>query len=145
MGQVRDEGVTGPSADALTASEVQQSQRGETLQVGQTAIRQLTATWTQTDSQNEISVCFKCSLHAGIRNSAKDCFELKASPLCNTTDQPQVERASLYFQQTERSLKRIDSCPFQESHCPSLSIIHVNNMSRVVFNHELQYLDQIVH
>lgn len=46
VGQVRDEGVTGASADAFTASEVQQSQRGQTLQVGQTAVCQLTATWT---------------------------------------------------------------------------------------------------
>lgn len=49
MGQVGDEGVTASSADVLTASEVQQSQRGEALQVGQTAVCQLTATWTDTD------------------------------------------------------------------------------------------------
>lgn len=55
VGQVRNEGVAGPSADALTASEVQQSQRGEALQVGQTAISQLAATWTQADGQ--LSVC----------------------------------------------------------------------------------------
>lgn len=47
VGQIRDEGVAGPSADALTAPEVQQRQRGETLHVGQTAVCQLTATWTQ--------------------------------------------------------------------------------------------------
>lgn len=44
VGQVRDEGVAGSSADALTASEVQQSQRGETLHIGQTAVCQLTTT-----------------------------------------------------------------------------------------------------
>lgn len=48
MRQVRDEGVTGSSAYILTTSEVQQSQRGEPLHVGQAAIRQLTTAWTQT-------------------------------------------------------------------------------------------------
>lgn len=51
VGQIRDEGVAGSSADALTAPEVQQRQRGETLHVGQTSICQLTATWTQTQGQ----------------------------------------------------------------------------------------------
>lgn len=133
VGQVRDEGVTGPSADALTASEVQQSQRGETLQVGQTAICQLTATWRQTDRIRLVSAL---SALCTLVSPPKIVYELKEASLCNTTDQPQVEWMSLYFQQTER---------FQESHCPSLSIIHINNISRVVFNHELQYLDQVVH
>lgn len=44
VGQVGDEGVTGSPADALAASEVQQGERGETLQVGQAAVRQLAAT-----------------------------------------------------------------------------------------------------
>ena len=54
VGQVRDEGVTGSSTDSLTASEVQQSQRGETLQVGQTAVRQLTAAYTHTHKGTHI-------------------------------------------------------------------------------------------
>lgn len=53
MGQVGDEGVAGPSADALTASEVKQSQRGETLHVGETAVGQLAAAWTH--SQQPLS------------------------------------------------------------------------------------------
>lgn len=59
VGQVRDEGVASSSADAFTASEVQQSQRGETLQVGQTAVSQLTTTWrdVQTDRSQELH-CF---------------------------------------------------------------------------------------
>lgn len=43
--QVWHEGIAGLPTDAFTASQVQQSQRGETLQVGQADIRQLTTTW----------------------------------------------------------------------------------------------------
>lgn len=53
VGQVGDEGFTGPSADALTASEVQQSQRGETLQVGQTTVCKLTAAWVDRQTSSE--------------------------------------------------------------------------------------------
>ena len=54
MGQVRDEGVTDSSADASTASEVQKSQTGQTLQGGQTAVCQLTAAWTHTHTHTYI-------------------------------------------------------------------------------------------
>lgn len=53
MGQVGDEGIAASSADVLTASEVQQSQRGEALQVGQTAVCQLTATCTHRQVTDE--------------------------------------------------------------------------------------------
>lgn len=48
VGQVGDEGVAGTSAYSLTASEVQQSQAGEPLQIRQTGIRQLVATYRNT-------------------------------------------------------------------------------------------------
>ncbi len=55
VGQVRDEGVAGSSADAFTTSEVQQSQRGQTLQVGQTAVCELAATWTDRHRDEQTS------------------------------------------------------------------------------------------
>ncbi len=89
MGQVRDEGVTGSSTDALTASEVQQSQRGETLQVGQTAVCQLTTTWTHGHRQTE--VWLKWPLHAGVCTQPQIVYELKEASLCNTAVQPRVD------------------------------------------------------
>lgn len=56
VGQVRDEGVTDSSANVLTASEVQQSQRGETLQVGQTAVGKLTTAWNKQQRSDGIRV-----------------------------------------------------------------------------------------
>lgn len=52
VGQIWDESIAGTSADSLTASEVQQSQRGETLQVRQAAVRQLVATLQTQTSQD---------------------------------------------------------------------------------------------
>lgn len=48
--QVGDEGVAGSSADAFTASEVEQDQRGEALQIGQAAIGQLIAAFKHTQT-----------------------------------------------------------------------------------------------
>ena len=43
--QVWDEGVAGSPADVLAASQVQEKQGGQTLQVGQTAVRQVVTAW----------------------------------------------------------------------------------------------------
>lgn len=43
MGQVRDEGIARPPADARAATKVKQGQVGETFQVGETAVCQLAA------------------------------------------------------------------------------------------------------
>lgn len=44
MGQVRDKGIARPPADTCAATEVEQGQVGETLQVGETAVGQLATT-----------------------------------------------------------------------------------------------------
>lgn len=47
MGQVRDESIARPPADACAATEVEQGQVGETLQVCETTIGQLAAACKQ--------------------------------------------------------------------------------------------------